>query len=61
MTDRWWDREDWWNDSRSFKAFAFITDNYEYDDDRDIWYDSEGYAVDLEDILGKVEDEDNEN
>jgi hypothetical protein len=36
--------------------------DYWYDKHTDIWYDSEGYAVDLEDIYGEKEnDEDSDN
>lgn len=31
--------------------------DYTYDKHHDIWYDSEGYAVNLEDIYGKEDDE----
>ena len=35
--------------------------DYTYDKHHDIWYDSEGYAVNLEDIYGEEDDGDNDN
>lgn len=35
--------------------------DYTYDKHDDIWYDSEGYAVNLEDIYGEREDDEDNN
>lgn len=43
------------------EEIAFRYKDYTYNKHTDIWYDSEGYAVDLEDIYGKGDDEDNDN
>lgn len=38
----------------------FLYKDYSYSKHTDTWYDSEGFAVDLEDIYGKGDD-DNDN
>lgn len=40
------------------EELAFRYKDYTYNKHRDIWYDSEGYAVDLTDIYGEGETDD---